>query len=582
MRGHMNNRRQAETQNLIIAAILSWLVLMYWEYYIESPRQKAEALKMKAKAQVEQQTHEQELEKQGGVMVAKPRTELIAASPRVAIDSPSLHGSIALKGLRLDDLTLTHYRETLDPNSPAVTLFSPADAENGYFAEFGWASADKALKLPDTDTLWSADGGKLSPDHPLTLTWKNPDGITFTARIALDDKYLFTITQTALDGGGKLVPLQTYAYINRVYDLKKNPVLGVVHEGPIGVFDTTLKESAYKKLSDDKEETYEGSQGWLGMSDKYWLSAIIPPSQPFTAHFSYYNSRTRDHYQTDYLSSASTATTFYLFAGAKEFNQLEAYAAQYHIPLFDRAVDFGYFYWLAEPMFRLLAWFHSLVGNFGIAILLLTVVVKLCLYPLASKSFASMNQMKALQPRMAELRERHKGDKLQLNQAMIELYKREKVNPASGCLPLFIQFPVFISLYKVLYVNIEMRHAPFYGWIHDLSASDPTNIFTLFGLAPWSDPIFPEWIPFLHGGHLHVGIWPLLLCATMILQQRQSPPPPDPAQAKAMRLMPFFFLFLFSGIAGTEIKRRNRLRSLLIRTSASHASRCRRISRWHA
>jgi YidC/Oxa1 family membrane protein insertase len=532
----MNSRRQSETQNLIIAMVLSVLVLIYWNYYVEAPREKAEIAAMRAKVQAQEQALEAQQEHP---IVVKPRAELISESPRVTIVSGSLHGSIALKGLRFDDLLLAQYRKTLAPDSPEVTLFSPADDADGYFAEFGWISA-AGVVVPTPETLWTADGTTLSPDHPVTLLWKNRDGVTFSVRIALDDHYLFTITQAATDAGGKPVTLQTYAYINRVYDLhdtKKNPI-GLVHQGPLGVFDGRLKESPYKNFQSEKELSFDASEGWMGISDKYWLSAIIPPQSPFTAHFSYYTSRGRDHYQTDYLSASQGQTTLHFFAGAKELNVLDAYAAQYHIPLFDRAVDFGFFYWLAEPTFHLLSWFHTLVGNFGIAILLLTVMVKLAMYPLASKSFISMNQMKALQPKMKDIQERYKSDKLEMNKAIMELYKREKVNPASGCLPIFIQIPVFYSLYRVLYVTIEMRHAPFYGWIHDLSAPDPTNLFTLFGLIPWSPPLL-----------MHLGVWPILFCLSMIIQQRQSPPPTDPTQAKMMKILPLLFLFMFSNVA---------------------------------
>jgi YidC/Oxa1 family membrane protein insertase len=534
----MNKRRQHESKNMFIAMILSVLVIVGWNYYFEVPREKAQIVAMKAKAEADKQ---ETLKDKEHPVVIKPREELIKEAPRVTIQSPSLRGSLSLKGLRFDDLKLAHYHETIDKNSPEVTLFSPAEDADGYFAEFGWTSTNKVLQLPTTETIWTSDGATLSPDHPVTLLWKNPDGITFSARITLDEHYLFTITQAATDANGKPVMLQTYAYINRVYDIrdiKKHPVLGIVHEGPLGVFDSRLNEATYKKLQEEKDQTFNATEGWLGVSDKYWLSAIIPPQSPFTAHFSYYTSRDRDHYQTDYLSAEQGQTTLHFFAGAKEVGLLDDYSLAYHIPLFERAVDFGFFYWLAEPIFHLLTWFHGLVGNFGIAILLLTVLVKLAMYPLASKSFVSMNQMKELQPKMKELQERYKNDKMEMNKAVMELYKREKVNPASGCLPMFIQIPVFFSLYKVLYVTIEMRHTPFFGWIHDLSASDPTNLFTLFGLIPWTPP-----------GILHLGIWPILMCITMLIQQRQSPPPTDPTQAKMMKIMPAFFLFMFSGVA---------------------------------
>ena len=532
----MNRQRQTDTQNMIIAMLLSILVLVYWNYFVEAPRQQAQVAAMKTRAQARVQTEIKD--EKNHEIVIRPRDEILKDSARVTVTSQSLNGSIALKGLRIDDLTLSHYRETLDAQSPAVTLLSPADAGDGYFAEFGWSGISQGMNLPTAETVWTPDRQQLTPQTPVTLTWKNPEGALFTVRIALDDKYLFTLTQKAVNASGQPLILQTYAFVNRVYDIKKHPPLGILHEGPLGVLNSTLKEAPYKKLREEKDEPFEANAGWLGITDKYWLAALIPPQEAFTSHFSYYDSRGRDHYQADYVGAASPETTLHFFAGAKELTLLDAYAKEYHIPLFERAIDFGFFYWLAEPLFRLLIWFHALVGNFGIAILLLTVLVKAVMYPLASKSFVSMNRMKVLQPKMKEIQERHKADKMQMNQAIMELYKREKVNPASGCLPVFIQIPVFFSLYKVLYVTIEMRHAPFFGWIHDLSETDPTNVFTLFGLLPWHAPAL-----------LHLGIWPMLMCLTMIVQQRQSPPPTDPTQAKMMKFLPFFFLFLFSNVA---------------------------------
>ena len=309
------SRKQAETRNMLIAMMLSVMVLAYWNYYIEAPRQKAEIAAIKAKQQIKQKAAVEE-EKLHPIVI-KPRTEIIKDSPRVTINSPSLKGSLSLTGLRFDDLMLTYYRETLDKTSPDVTLLSPPEDTEGYFAEFGWADASKTLKLPAPDTLWISDGTELTPEKPVTLSWKSSDGITFTAKIALDDKYMFTVTQTAIDGTGKPLSLQTYAYVNRVYDIKKHPPLGILHEGPVGVVDNTLKEAPYKKLSDEKDETFEASNGWLGVTDKYWLAAIIPQQEPFTAHFSYYNSRGRDHYQADYLSTANVQNTLHFFAGAK-------------------------------------------------------------------------------------------------------------------------------------------------------------------------------------------------------------------------------------------------------------------------
>jgi len=528
------NNKSSDTRNLLVTLTLSMLIIMFWQYYVEAPQRKAQMLAQQARANAQVQIkHEQEKEE---AQLPQTREQWLAQSPRVLINSSNLHGSVALKGLRFDDLTLARYHEALNPNSPEVVLFSPAGMVGGYFAAFGWTSDDVALKLPGDDTLWSADGKELTPEHPVTFSWKNPDGVVFRARVALDDKYMFTVAQS-VEAKSPLT-LHSYGYINRVFDTKTYPGTGIMHEGPLGVFDGTLNETAYKKLAGGSEQTFDTpSGGWLGISDKYWLAAIIPPNEPFNSHFSYYTSKGRDHFQTDYLSQPQTQSTIHFFAGAKELAVLDAYAAQYQIPLFDRAVDFGMFYFLTKPIFLTLNYFHKLVGNFGIAILLLTVIIKLIMFPLAHTSFRSMHQMKTLQPKINDIRERTKDDKIKMNQEIMELYKREKINPASGCLPIFIQIPVFFALYKVLYVTIEMRHAPFYGWIHDLSAADPTNLFTLFGLINWSPPSF-----------LHLGVWPLVMCATMVIQQHQSPPPPDPAQAKMMKMLPFIFLFVFSSM----------------------------------
>jgi len=527
-------KKNQDSQNLIIALVLSMLIMTYWQYFIEAPQKKAEIANLKLKAQKEKlQTTEQT---KLAAAPIKPRTELLAETKRVKIKSDALNGSIYLQGLRFDDIALVKYREELDPKSPEVVVFSPANSKEGYFAEFGFLSENKALKLPTSDTIWTADSDELTPTKPLNLSWNNGDGVTFSVKIELDDKYMFTITSAAHDAKGNPITLQNYGFINRVYDLKKHTAMAILHEGLLGVFDGILKETDYKKINTDKEQSFEVEKGgWLGITDKYWLSALIPTSQQFNSHFSTYEKDGVSHYQAEYLGNSATSSTFRLFAGAKEMAVLDAYAEKYNIALFDHAIDLGMFDFIAKPIFKLLTYFYALLGNFGLAILLLTVCVKACMYPLASKSFRSMNQMKKLQPKMAELRELYKDDKLKLNQAMMELYKKEKVNPASGCLPMLIQLPVFFVLYKVLYVTLEMRHAPFYGWIHDLSASDPTNLFTLFGLLQWNLPAV-----------FHLGIWPIIYCATMVIQQQQSPPPPDPAQAKVMKLMPFFFLFLFS------------------------------------
>lgn len=528
-------------QNLILAFVLSMAIMLYWQYFIEKPKQAQEV----AAAQHQQQTAKQ-VEEEPELKLT--REQLLAEFPRVQIHSADLHGSIDLKGLRFDDLTLAKYHEELDPHSDEVVLFSPSKGPDTYFAELGWLSDDKTIVLPASDTLWTSDSNELTPVHPVTLTWNNGQGITFSVNISLDTRYLFTIKASAKDATGKPVNLQHYALINRVYDVKSHRAMGILHEGPLGVFNGILQEASYKKLSEapyndvtkQREMVYPAeSGGWLGITDKYWLAALIPSNEAFSATYAYYDLKDRDHFET-YMKSNKSSPDFelHLFAGAKEMALLDNYSAAYNIPLFDHAVDLGLFDFLTKPILKLLTYFYKLTGNFGIAILLLTVLVKLLMFPMASKSFRSMNQMKKLQPKIAEIRERFKDDRLKINQETMELYKREKVNPASGCLPMFIQVPVFFSLYKVLYVTIEMRQAPFFGWIHDLSAPDPTNIFTLFGLIHWDPPSL-----------MHLGIWPIIMCITMVIQQHQSPPPADPTQAKMMKFLPLFFLFLFSSFA---------------------------------
>lgn len=527
------NNKHSDMKNLILALALSMLVFSYWQYFIENPRHEQEVLAKKLDAKPEQIKSNEEINES-----SKSREELLAESPSIQIKSGNLHGSISLKGLRFNDLVLAKYRETLEPGSKDVVLFSPPKSKDSYYAEIGWLSEDSNLKLPLKDSLWSADRNELTPNNPVTLSWNNGNGVTFKVKISLDEQYMFSINATAKDAAGNTPNLQNYASINRVYDVKSHPAMGIMHEGPLGVFDGILHEAPYKKLSEQTKQVYEAQSGWVGITDKYWLAAIIPGHGKFQSKLVYDNSNGQDRFQVQYIGIDKDNTELHLFAGAKEMAILDDYEARYNIPLFDHAVDLGMFDFLTKPILKMLTYFYALSGNFGIAILLLTVIVKLFMFPLASKSFRSMNQMKTLQPKINQIRERYKDDKLKINQEMMELYKREKVNPASGCLPMFIQIPVFFSLYKVLYVTIEMRQTPFFGWIHDLSAPDPTNLFTLFGLVSWSPPSI-----------MHLGIWPIIMCATMVIQQHQSPPPPDPVQAKMMKLMPLFFLFLFSSFA---------------------------------
>ncbi len=532
-------KNASDSRNLLLALIISSIILGLWQYFIEMPRKKLQAEAMRAQQTIEKTI---EIKKEAAEGMAKSRNELLAESPRIPIRTDYLHGSLTLKGLRLDDLTLARYKTTLDPKSAEVVLLSPAYDKDGYFTEIGWtATNDASITLPGRETVWTADGTELIAGKPLTLTWVNPQGITFKAVLTLDDKYMFAVTQSAADASGNPVPLQTYAYLNRVMDLDKN-LVALVHEGPIAVHDNVLKNYPYRNVKADAQPELINVEnaGWVGITDKYWFTSLIPEDHKFTSKIeSYFSKDGHQRFHVEYTSSApKDATTLRIFAGAKELNVLDAYAKQYNIALFDRSVDFGMFYFLTKPIFHMLTFFYSIVGNFGVAILILTIIVKLVMYPLADKSYKSMAAMSALRPKMQDIQDRNKNDRQKLNQEMIELYKREKVNPASGCLPILLQIPVFISLYNALYVTIEMRHAPFYGWIKDLSAADPSNLFNLFGALEWTPP-----------GFLHLGIWPILMAMTMYIQQRQSPPPTDPTQAQIIKYMPLFFLFLFSSVA---------------------------------
>ena len=540
---HGSPHKPDDSRNLLIALVLSTFIILGWQYFYEMPRRAQEA---------------QLSEQQAGTQLTEPArsaqaapAELSSGSPvsrdqaveegqRITIRSGELSGTLLLNGARLDDLTLRHYRQTADKDSAPVTLLAPSITQAGYFAELGWISSDTAT--PNAETLWQANRETLTPEQPVTLTWTNPDGIRFELDISLDEQFMFTVKQRVVNSTDKTVNLAPFGLINREV-AQENEHFAILHEGPLGVVDGALQEVSYKDLREEGEQRFDTSQGWIGISDKYWLSALIPETAgTFPTKYQAYQSNGEQRYQVDFLlpsvmvapGGASEQVTR-LFAGAKHVNMLDTYGEKYGIPLFDRAVDFGVLYFLTKPIFHLLHFFHTLLGNFGLAILALTVVIRLFMFPLANKSFYSMAQMQKLMPKMNELRERYSDDRLRMNQEIMELYKREKVNPASGCFPMLLQIPVFFALYKVLFVTIEMRHAPFYGWVHDLSAPDPSNIFTAFGLIPWDPPTF-----------LHIGIWPLLMTCTMIIQQKLNPKPNDPVQAQVMSMLPYIFLFLFA------------------------------------
>ncbi len=476
-----------------------------------------------------------------------PRAQVLAASARVAIANPRLNGSIDLTGARLDDLTLVKYRETVDPNSPQIVLLAPDGSEEPYFVELGWVPSDPKTKVPGPATKWTSGGGALSPDHPVELTWDNGEGLTFLDRIAVDPDYMFSMTETVENHGGAPVTLHPYGLVQRVGEVENSSTY-LLHEGPVGVFNGTLHDGIKYDTLKSGEQDFATTGGWMGFTDKYWLVALIPDQkETVDAKMRHFERDRTDAYQVDYTGAEhvvapgeSASDSSRVFAGAKEVALLDRYESQGGVPRFDRAIDFGWFYFLTKPIFLTLDFFYNLIGNFGLAIMLLTVLIKALFFPLANKSYRAMSKMKLLQPEMAKLRERFGDDKQRLNQEMMALYKRVGANPMAGCLPIVVQIPVFFSLYKVLYVTIEMRHAPFYGWIHDLSAPDPTSFVNLFGLLPFVPPDF---------SYLHIGAWPLIMGCTMFLQQKLNPQPPDPMQAKMFMILPVVFTVMLAPFA---------------------------------
>lgn len=545
----------ADLRNLIIAVLLSSGLLFMWQYAYQQPKMIAqqEALRQ----QKEQESTQQRLtQAMGGTHAntdtasiladsqsALPRETVIAAAPRVRIQSPALHGSINLDGLRFDDLTLVRHRVAVDPESPEVILLTPAQAVSRYFLQVGWlAGSGEPVDLPTATTRWKADKESLVPDSPVTLSWVNAQGITFRVRVGLDRDYLFTLEQEVVNASGAPVKVIPYGLINRTVPVHDR-FSAVIHEGPIAVMDGELIEVPYSKLEEDKKRNYSEQTNWLGVADKYWLTAFIPAQgESLNAQFQYLPTPGGDRTQVDFTAPVMTvgagdtqSHTLRIFAGAKELNVLDRYKEALNLPLFDRALDFGVLYFLTRPIFLTLEYFYGIIGNFGLAIMLLVVLLKVLLYPLSNKSYHSMAQMRALQPKIEEIRASAGEDKLKAQQAIMQLWQKEKVNPLAGCLPVLIQIPVFFALYKVLIVSIEMRHAPFYGWIHDLSAEDPTNLFTLFGLVDWSHPTW-----------MHLGAWPIIMAATMYMQQKMNPKPSDPIQEKVFALLPFIFLVMFA------------------------------------
>ena len=544
-----------DQKNLIVAIVPSVAILVGFQLLYQGPKEAAHQAELaRQKALNEETLAPAAPAAQPGTEVDAPaapaagpavkdRPDALAAQPRLRINTSSLHGSIRLTGSRFDDLTLANYRVTPDRTSPEVILLSPSEAKDGFYAELGWVPGEGTGPVPDNLTAWEASGDVLTPSQPVHLTWNNGKGLTFEREIQVDDKFLFTITDRVKNDGETAATLYPFGLVRRAGAVPASSGY-VLTEGPLGVFNGVVKNYTYQAVAKEGRIPFESTGGWLGITDKYWLVSVIPDQKEHvSATLQHMQRNGADTWQTDFRGDAvqlapgaTTEKSYRLFAGAKEARQLDAYEEQYNIPQFDNAIDWGWYYFLTKRFFYALDYLAKLSGSFWMAIILFTVVLRLFFFPIANKQFASFAKMRRLQPQMAALKERHKDDPPRFQTEMMALYKKEKVNPLAGCLPIVVQIPVFYALYKVLYVTIEMRHAPFVGWIKDLSAPDPTHLFNLFGLLPFTPPNF-----------LHIGLLPIIMGLTMFAQQKLSPANPDPVQQRIFLLMPVIFTFMMAG-----------------------------------
>jgi YidC/Oxa1 family membrane protein insertase len=558
--------KSEDTRNLFLAIALSVLVMAAWQYFYAGPLYQRQHPAQTQASQTEASTSRPASEAQPGATAASPPgapaatppgapaasapgtvNEALAASPRVMIDTPSIGGSINLKGGKIDDIILKDYHDTVDPKSANVRLFSPPGAPDAYWAETGFVSPAGA-KTPGLDTVWAADRQTLTPAKPVTLTWDNGAGLLFKRVIAVDDKYMFTITDSVANSGAAPATVQPYGLILR-HGRPNVAGYSVLHEGFEGVIGDKEHAPTYAAIDKaaGKLEVNKGVGGWLGFTDKYWGSAVIPEqTAPIEARYSASGAVEPVDYQADFLGGEQTVapggaveTTTRVFAGAKEVSTIDNYAATLGIKKFNLMIDWGWFYFITQPMYWLIDTIYKFVGNFGVAILIVTVLVKLAFFPLANRSYSSMARMKKIQPQIAALKDLYPDDRAKQQQEQMALFKREGVNPVAGCLPMVIQIPVFFALYKVIFITLEMRHAPFFGWIRDLSAPDPTNVFTLFGLIPWDPTALPAF-----GHFLHLGIWPLIMGVSMFFQMKMNPEPADPVQKTMFSWMPVIFTFM--------------------------------------
>lgn len=537
-----------DIRNLIVFGVISIALWTVFELYVLQPKKQAIQERQRVERLIAQKEAETGVELHSKP-AQRPRDEVVGEGSRVAFDNGEIFGTINLYGGRVDDLSLRHYFKTHE-RTEAVNLLSPRDSVHPRYVDYGWVAKDSALKVPDADTLWRLrDNQKLTKDEPLTLFWDNGQGQVFERTYTLDERYVFKITQSVRNNSGRDVQLFPYALITQTglpEGLQNN---WIVHEGPIGFVGEELWQVNYGDLRDDSRREKNASKGWAGITDKYWLTAFIP-QQDANGKFRYvYTPNLKDknmgRYQVDYTGAAVVVpaggvaeNSSHLFAGAKEVLVLDEYEKNLNAPKFNLAVDFGWFWFMTQPFFYILHWLHTHLGNMGFAIIVLTFIIRMAVFPLTNTSYRSFAKMKKVTPQIMELRERWGNDKPRLQQEIVELYSREGVNPMAGCLPILVQIPIFFSLYKVFFVTIEMRHAPFIGWIQDLSAPDPTSVFNLFGALPYDVPSF-----------LMIGVWPCLMLVGMLLQKQLNPPPQDKFQRDMMRMFPFFIAYIMSGFA---------------------------------
>jgi YidC/Oxa1 family membrane protein insertase len=533
-----------DNKNVFVAIALSMSVLLFWGAFFETPKKDSQNLK--TNNQIQQKT-ENSIKpsadqvpsiNQIGVEKKISRKDSIAKSNRIKIENDNIVGSISLDGGLIDDISFKNHKQKVD-GEKNIEFLNPSQSENGFYVESGWASIGNNIKVPTKKSKWQAEGNKtLTSQSPIIIKWDNNEGVIFKKKIELDEKFLFKISQEVQNNSSKDIELYPYAQItrNKIPDNIQN--FYISHEGFIGVFDDELQEDDYDDI-EDKKIVRETNEGWLGITDKYWMTVLVPEKgKNFKSTFQYNESFKANYIINDSVkisSSSSGSNNFRLFVAAKEVNTIDTYAEAQNINKLDLVIDWGWFYFFTKPLFFIIDYLFKLSGNFGIAIVLITLAIRALFFPLANFSFRSMAKMKAVTPEMTRLKELHKDDKVKLQQEMMALYRKEKINPASGCLPVLIQIPFFFAIYKMLFISLEMRHQPFFGWVKDLSAADPTSIFNLFGLIPWDPPSF-----------MIIGIWPILMGASMWVQQKLNPAPTDPIQAKIFAFFPLFLTIILA------------------------------------